>query len=274
MSGFGDSLEAAHGTIGRLIDRVFQPRLEHDEIATWDAHWSARLESAQRTGRFFEHHTVGKRWLYERVIESVERCAGGSLRGKVVAELGCGGGYATLRMAERGAFPVLIDGSAAAIRYARALAEHLGCAGQCSFETRNLMDGRAMGPFDVTFNSGVLEHYPPDTASEMLRTMIRATRPGGVVMVVLPNLLAPTLLYRMLRSRSKGSERFYTPWLLKRVFLRAGLSFPQSGAVNAFFPAGAPLWLLQTVATRLAFLLPSCCSTLFFCSATRPAVRS
>lgn len=41
--------------------------------------------------------------------------------------------------------------------------------------------------FDLTWNVGVIEHYSRPQILEMVEEMLRVTRPGGVVMVALPN---------------------------------------------------------------------------------------
>lgn len=239
------TIESAHAHIGQFIDRVFPPVVEADEIVTWDKLWRQRLLSAARTGQVYEHDHTGKRWLYERVVDCVERSVGGSLAGKTVAEFGCGSGYASLRMIERGARVVLIDGSASALEYAAWIAHRLGVKREVTFHRADLSGPSDFGPFDVSFQSGVLEHYDLDAATAMLRGMARETRVGGTVIVMLPNLLAPVLMGRMMSSRSKGSERFYTPWLLRRVFDRAGLPDSRAGYVNALLPVSAPLALLR-----------------------------
>ena len=45
----------------------------------------------------------------------------------------------------------------------------------------------ADGAFDVVFNSGVMEHFEPDTLECGLREMARVLRPGGRLVVVVPS---------------------------------------------------------------------------------------
>jgi hypothetical protein len=91
--------------------------------------------------------------------------------------------------------------------------------------------------------------------------MGRSTRPGGVVIVILPNLLASAVLARMMRSRSKGSELFYNQRRLDRTFAGAGLDRSRGGYLAAHLSVDAPLWahrLLGPVLTKcaLGFLSP------------------
>jgi len=249
---------------------VFAPQLENDEIKTWDKHWENRLFQAQMSGQFYEHHTDGKRWLYEQVVDVIEEAAGGTLDGKIVAELGVGSGYATLRMADRGALPLVIDGSRSAIRYSQKIANYLGLNESATFICRPLLSNEKLGPFDVTFNSGVLEHYPLDVARRMLKEMIKATSPGGTVVVILPNLFAPVLLARMIRSRSKGSERFYTPWLLKHLIREAGLTDIRTGFINAIMPVETPLNVLRATDRIHLEKWAGVLSALFYSKGTLP----
>jgi 2-polyprenyl-3-methyl-5-hydroxy-6-metoxy-1,4-benzoquinol methylase len=257
------AVERAHVAIGRTINRLFTPIGGDDEIAVWDRHWSARIEAAEAMGHVPEHDVEGKRRIYDHIGDTIQHCAGG-LDGKTVAEFDCGSGYTTLRLAERGARPVLIDASEAALRYARFLADFLGCRQGPTYVQTDLLEDRGLGPFDVCFNSGVLEHYSPDVAAAMLRLMARSTRPGGVVIVILPNLLAPVMLARMMRSRSKGSELFYSQWRLERTFASAGLPRSRGGYLAAHLPIDAPLWAHRLLAPVLARPSLGFLSPLFF----------
>jgi 2-polyprenyl-3-methyl-5-hydroxy-6-metoxy-1,4-benzoquinol methylase len=257
-------LTDVHVRVGRMIDRAFPPLHSEGEIIAWDRYWSERFSAAEQSGFFPEIHGAGKQWLYDRVIDAIVRCAGGSVTGKTIAEFGCGSGCATIRLAERGARPVLIDASHEALRYARRLADHLGYQNRCDFVTGDLTAAEELGLFDFTFNSGVLEHYPPEGAAEMLRNMARVTRPGGHVLVILPNLIAPAFLVRMMRTRSKGSERFYSQWLLARVFDAAGLKNSRHGHVRAYLTAEAPAWARTIFEPLLSGLRPGLLGPLFY----------
>jgi ubiquinone/menaquinone biosynthesis C-methylase UbiE len=45
----------------------------------------------------------------------------------------------------------------------------------------------AADSFDLVFNAGVLEHFEPDERAAALREMTRVTKPGGTVLVAVPN---------------------------------------------------------------------------------------
>lgn len=62
--------------------------------------------------------------------------------------------------------------------------------------------------FDLTWNVGVIEHYLEPQIVSMVGEMLRVTRPGGVVMVALPNRLSVATL----KAALLGS-RFGRQWL-------------------------------------------------------------
>jgi len=82
--------------------------------------------------------------------------------------------------------------------------------------------------FDVVFNSGVIEHYRyPGNLNQVLE-MKRVTRPGGQVIINVPNALclwyqAVKVILKFLGSWKYGYEEGYTPWRLKRIMREAGL---------------------------------------------------
>ncbi|MDJ0643013.1 MAG: class I SAM-dependent methyltransferase [Erythrobacter sp.] len=258
-----------HARIGRAIDATFRVHTDKDEIEVWEAFWAARIAQAQENDYFYEHDHLGKRWLYEQVVETVKACAGGDLAGKSVAEIGCGSGYATMRMADHGAHPVLIDASENAIMYAQRLAARLGVEEQTSFLRSDFSHLPKDVQFDVVFNSGVLEHYEMGEACRMLRQMAAVTKPGGIILAIVPNLLSPTLMWRMASSGFKGSERFYSRWLLKRLFRQANLTPVGTGSVNAYLPVDTPLQLMKFFDRQLVRLIPSGLSALVYCAAKK-----
>jgi hypothetical protein len=98
----------------------------------------------------------------------------------------------------------------------------------------------------------------------MLSRMARTARAGGTVIAILPNLIAPVLLLRMVKSRFKGTERFYTPWLLGRIFERAGLKSSRKGYISAHLPVETPLWAVRLLDPLLSNYAPGILSGLFY----------
>jgi SAM-dependent methyltransferase len=86
--------------------------------------------------------------------------------------------------------------------------------------------------FDVVFNNGVIEHFPldkPNSYNDALREMIRVLKPGGKIIVDVPNwfCFAHTLYKWILAVRGKkypfGYEKSFTRNELKDLFAENGL---------------------------------------------------
>jgi len=74
--------------------------------------------------------------------------------------------------------------------------------------------------FDVAYNAGVFEHLGDDQASELLREMTRITKPGGYVVIAIPNVESP--FYKAMQEGEKNIYRNFKdlfarlPWEEKR----------------------------------------------------------
>ena len=106
--------------------------------------------------------------------------------GKRILEAGSGTGLVTLGLAKRGAEVVLLDLSAEAVRLSKDLyrREHVreGTV-QASIIDLPFRDDA----FDVTWNGGVIEHFEAADQTRILSEMLRVTRPGGKVIVIVPS---------------------------------------------------------------------------------------
>jgi SAM-dependent methyltransferase len=77
--------------------------------------------------------------------------------------------------------------------------------------------------FDLVYNSGVIEHFPEPTNIIAVKMMTQITKPGGNVIVIVPNSLC--LWYRIGKFVATlfgkfefGYEEDYTPNRLKKLF--------------------------------------------------------
>lgn len=104
----------------------------------------------------------------------------GLLKGRELLDVGCGGGYWLMAAAARGAKPVGIDISEAAIEFCRG---HLPQAElQCGpAETLPFGNNR----FDVVTCLGSLEHFLDPEAA--LREMVRVAKPRATFLLLVPN---------------------------------------------------------------------------------------
>jgi len=164
-----------------------------------------------------------------------------------VLDVGCGPGVMIEPVVARGGRLTGIDLSAEMVGRARDRARALRAEGRCRF-----IVGSAEGlpfedaAFDAVTAMGVLEYVPDDARA--LREMARVVRPGGAVIVTVPNLVSPWRLlpvlakppclrflrpaYRAARRRvapAEGCEldrfprRLYTSWGLDGRLADAGL---------------------------------------------------
>lgn len=122
-------------------------------------------------------------------------------RGSKVLEAGCGAGWQSLALAQKGQFQLtLMDFSSEALGYA----ERTFTQYQLSAE---FVDGDVFScgkpEYDLVFNAGVLEHYTFDQQVAFLRGM--ASRSTKYVLVLVPNRMCYWYwLWRMQRSARGG----------------------------------------------------------------------
>lgn len=184
----------------------------------------------------FEYHCEGKKWLYGNILDKIETTFG-SLENKIIAEFGAGSGFAViLAVMSRQAQGIIIDKCPQALEYSYNIARYLGVENKISFSQVDIRDKLELKvKSDVSLNSGVLEHFNVSEAANILQNIRNNTKVHGGIFIIVPNLLSPLMLYRMIKSKSKGSELFYSQWLLKKVFQRCELQ-SLGGSINGFLP--------------------------------------
>lgn len=142
--------------------------------------------------------------------------------GSRVLEAGCGTGRLSIHLAiSYRAQCWGVDYSWQGIGFARELAERM--AGSVRLVLGDLCRLPAKDDsFDVVFADSVLEHVPEYQVA--LSEMARVVRPGGVVVVTVPNRLRPDGwdLYKVLKPPNFPQQSF-TPRGFRRAFEAAGL---------------------------------------------------
>jgi len=152
--------------------------------------------------------------------------------GSLILEPGCGSGKFSLVLASLGHRVIVSDYVFDVLRGVQATQERLGEAwpGQLGGLCRGSLE-RLPFPddtFDLVINEGVVEHWLDDRERLMvLREMVRVTRSGGVVAMLVPNGVHP--LIRVWESRLAGSQKappmtYYSAERLGAELVQAGLS--------------------------------------------------
>jgi SAM-dependent methyltransferase len=175
--------------------------------------------------------------------------------GKRILEMGCGSGYTSLALAERGALCTLLDLSPEALSVA---AESFTRAGLPAPELVNedaLHTSLPTGTFDVVWNGGVIEHFYDSGKNLLIQEMVRLTKPGGVVIILVPNRLC--WYFQIVQAWKKlygtwkyGFEDDMSPGRLARMCRRQG--HPPE-ATYAFNPVLGWRWI-PFIGARLARL--------------------
>ena len=158
----------------------------------------------------------------DQLVESLRRHLSDTPKPRVL-EVGVGKGNESLVIAAAGAAVVGLDYSRAAL----ALLDRRS-SGQGSTLELVEADARVLpfqdGAFDLVFSQGVLEHFRDPTSA--LREQRRVLRPGGVIVVEVPNkFTAYTVAKRLLMWVGRwapGWETEYSPRQLHRLLSGAG----------------------------------------------------
>jgi len=82
----------------------------------------------------------------------------------------------------------LVDISPKSLAFARRHFEGLGLRARYAIQD-GLNLGFRDGSFDVVWNGGVIEHFTDEGKVALIREMYRITRPGGLLLIVVPNAL-------------------------------------------------------------------------------------
>ena len=113
-----------------------------------------------------------------------------------VLEAGCGSGQDALFLASRGHDVTALDADARPLKALEAARDEWRASWQRSISLATCL-GDLMDPplerasCDVVFNSGVVEHLSPDLRARAIAAMASMLRPGGRIVVVVPNAWHP-----------------------------------------------------------------------------------
>lgn len=173
---------------------------------TWDEIWSQH--------KHFSDYSIT---LYKYLDDIAEGLEDGSR----VLEAGCGSGEGLKIFRERGHRGYGIDISKQSVYRIKGETRIHGALSSIF----NLPFENAS--FDLTYNSGVVEHFPYPADVAALREMARVTKPGGKMVVIVPNKFCPFYIIlkqglNILNKWPYGYERSYTLNGLLRIVREEG----------------------------------------------------
>lgn len=214
-------------------------KTSEDEYSFWNRHWRDRIDYFKKTKKPYELSSFWQQRIYDKMNNTFIKALG-KIKDKKIIEAGCGSGYSSIKFSKRGADVYLLDNTPNALKYAKLISRLLDIK-KIHFKKGNLFSiPYNESKFDIVWNSGVIEHYSDNIIKDILAEMIRVTKPGGKVMLTVPNLLTPEIIYRMF-TIGKGTERFFSRNKLKNVMENAGLKNVKIYSVDCILPAFIPI---------------------------------
>jgi 2-polyprenyl-3-methyl-5-hydroxy-6-metoxy-1,4-benzoquinol methylase len=127
-----------------------------------------------------------------------------------VLEAGCGSGRSSFLLANN--IPIkylrLSDISENALKFAKKC-QPIGFDGTVEYKKESSFNLNIQtGKFDLTWNIGVIEHYPLNELLSMINEMLRVTNIGGYVIVAIPNRNSIAVLKAWLLGTKFGRQYF------------------------------------------------------------------
>jgi len=168
------------------------------------------------------------------------------VRGKDTLDVGCGLGYFSKRLSERGARLIACDIGPGLVQRTR---DFVGCRAEVA-DALELVSQFGAGRFDLVVSSECIEHTPsPQRALEQMAAVLK---PGGYLALSTPNIVwSPVVkLATALRLRPfDGHERFSSWRGLRRVLHAGGVEIVREAGLH-LFPFQFPLHRLSTWCDR------------------------
>jgi ubiquinone/menaquinone biosynthesis C-methylase UbiE len=114
---------------------------------------------------------------------------GSDFRNSKVLEMGCGSGLVSLELAKNGAQVSLLDISENVLNIAENYFNKNSQVIINKYPENALNNTVENNLFDLTWNAGVLEHFSNDDICKFISEMYRVTKPGGKIIILVPNKL-------------------------------------------------------------------------------------
>lgn len=181
------------------------------ERSFWNRHWAeGNLQNLR---------------AHDSLILSSEKVLGGFPKRKVL-EVGSGRAVDSIEMARRGANCVVVDFSETSFGFSQNLAKASGVKiAPCLADVGQLPFVNDY--FDLVFSQGLMEH--PNLMESLLPEQIRVTKPGGFVLIDVPQLFSIQAMVKWIELKlgkwPYGPEINFTKRDLKRITGSVGLKY-------------------------------------------------
>ena len=195
-----------------------------DDTTRWDIFWAgeyaAALASIGTSSHSYRNFLPGRHLMYELLSDQVINLS--PSQGSRVVDVGSGSGLSLLRLARQGMEPIGLDTSRVALKFAQYLSEHYEVKDRIHLARGDFHKlPLRSDSFDVAYNSGVFEHLQVQEARELINEMARVVKPGGYVLIAVPNADSP--FYKNLQEKerttyAKFKDKDYVrlPWETRR----------------------------------------------------------
>ena len=151
--------------------------------AVWDQLWKHQ-HSDTKDDVLLAREKMSRRWAL--IVKHVEDTFG-SFEGLTAVELGSGRGDLSVLLARRGVRVTLLDASDKALEQARLRFDRLGIDAEfIKGDMLGVLDD-VRGHFDLSFSSGVIEHFEDEDRTRVIQAHHEVLVPGGLCAISVPN---------------------------------------------------------------------------------------
>lgn len=166
-------------------------------------------------------------------------------KNKKIIEVGCGSGYVSLELAKKGSDVSLLDISSISLKKAVQSFLDQGLPEPTHYNEDALNSNVPSDYFDIVWNGGVIEHFSDEGKEILIKEMLRMTKPGGKVIILVPNrwCIQFQIMQAWMKLRKTwiyGKEDDMSPRRLKKMCERMGIT---NFNTYAFNPMQGWIWV-------------------------------